>query len=37
MTTSKGVSRVMAGILEAVADGEITPDEATLPAQAALL
>ena len=28
MTTSKGASRVMAGILEAVADGDITPDEA---------
>ena len=29
MTTSKGASRVMAGILEAVADGDITPDEAS--------
>ena len=28
MTTSKGASHVMAGILEAVADGDITPDEA---------
>ena len=28
MTTSKGASRVMAGILEAVAVGDITPDEA---------
>ena len=28
MTTSIGASRVMAGILEAVADGDITPDEA---------
>ena len=28
MTTSKGASRVMAGILEAVADGDITPDDA---------
>jgi hypothetical protein len=29
MTTSKGASRVMAGIVEAVADGDITPDEAS--------
>ena len=28
MTTSKGASRVMAGILEAMAEGDITPDEA---------
>jgi hypothetical protein len=29
MANSEGASRVMAGILEAVADGDITPDEAS--------
>ena len=29
MTNSEGASRVMAGILEAVAGGDITPDEAS--------